>query len=325
MLDVARTYYSPDEIEGFIDVLAEGGGTFLHLHLSDDQNVGIESEVLGQTVADAELSNGVYTSAITGRPFLSVDQARQIAAYAAGRGIQVVPEIDTPGHFAAAFALLAQSRGDAFVDGIRAGSNELDVTKPAARTLAIELNREVAATFVDSTAIHIGGDEWGDDVDGASRVAWLNDIAAALPGVETWAWNDGIESEFVADLSSGIRVTWWSWDGDAGDAGVATERRERRASAPELAAAGIELLNYNSYYLYEVPSELDPADSDYTVDDLRDNWDLSDWDSDSGDPGPVMQGAAVAIWGEDLGDTDKTALMQWSRPHILAMIEIANS
>ena len=325
MLDVARTYYTPSEIEAFIDVLADSGGTFLHLHLSDDDNVGIESAVLGQTLADSELVDGAYLSPITGRRFLSVDQVRSIAAYAEDRGISVVPEVDTPGHFTAAFDLLAQSRGDDFVTRIRADSGELDVTEPAARTLAIELTREVAATFPSSTAIHIGGDEWGDDVDGAARVTWFNDLAAVVPGIETWVWNDGIESEFVEKLAPGIRVTWWSWDGDEGDAVVAAERRERRASAPELAAAGVGLLNYNSYYLYEVPSDLDAEDAGYTVEDLRANWDLTDWDSDSGTPGPRMGGAAVAIWGEELGDTDKAALARWSAPHIRAMVEIANS
>ena len=328
MLDVARTYYTPAEIEAFVDVLADAGGTFLHLHLSDDQNVGIESAVLGQTldsasVDDAELDDPVYTSTITGRRFLSVEQAREIAAYAGGKGIRVVPEFDTPGHFAAAFDLLAQSRGDDFVDGIRADTSELDVASPAARTLALDLTREIAATFDDSTEIHLGGDEWGDGVDGAARVAWLNALAAGVPDVESWAWNDGIETEFVGQLAPGIRVTWWSWDGDEEDPVISAERRERRASAPELAAAGIGLLNYNSYYLYEVPSDLDPADGAYTVDDLRAHWDLSDWDADSGAPGPTMGGAAIAIWGEELGDTSKADLLRWSEPHLRAMIEVA--
>jgi len=325
MLDVARTYYTPSELEAFIDVLADSGGTFLHLHLTDDHNVGIESRVLGQTLDAAERTGEVYTSTVTGRPFLSVEQAQAIAAYALDRGIQVVPEADTPGHFAAAFDLLAQSRGDDFVDSIRADESELEVTVPAARTLAIDLTREIATTFPKSTSIHLGGDEWGESVDGASRVAWLNDLAAAVPDVETWVWNDGIESEFVAELAPGIRVTWWSWDGDEGDPLIAAERRDRRASAPQLAAAGIGLLNYNSYYLYEVPSDLDADDAAYTVEDLRENWDLTDWDADSGTPGPRMQGAAVAIWGEELGDVSKTELLRWSEPHLRAMIERATS
>lgn len=325
MLDVARTYYAPSEIEAFVDVLADSGGSFLHLHLSDDQNVGIESAVLGQSVADAELDGEVYTSTITGRPFLSVEQARSIALYASQRGIEVVPEFDTPGHFAAAFDLLAQSRGDDYVDRIRATPSELDVAAPAARTLALDLTREIAATFEGSTAIHIGGDEWGDDVDGATRVTWLNALAAVVPDLETWVWNDGIESEFVGELAPGIRVTWWSWDGDTQDPDEAAERRERRASAPELAAAGIGLLNYNSYYLYEVPTDLDPDAAAYTVEDLRENWDLTDWDSDSGTAGPRMGGAAIAIWGEELGDVDKGRLLRWSEPHIRAMVEVANT
>ena len=325
MLDVARTFYSPSELEEAVDLIADSGGTFLHLHLTDDHNVGIESAVLGQTIDDATLDGEVYTSTITGRPFLSVAQARSLAEYATARDIAIVPEVDTPGHFAAAFDLLAQSRGDDFVEGIRSGGNELDVTEPAARTLATDLVREVVATFPSSTTIHIGGDEWGDDVDGALRVEWLNAMAAAVPEVEAWAWNDGIESEFVEGLAPGIHVTWWSWDGDAEDTALSAERRERRASAPELAEAGVPLLNYNSYYLYEVPSVLDPDDAEYTVDDLRENWDLSDWDSDTGTPGPTMGGAAVAIWGEELGAIDKSDLLDWSAPHLRAMIEVANS
>jgi hypothetical protein len=325
MLDVARTYYSPAELEEAVDLLADSGGTFLHLHLTDDHNVGIESAVLGQTIDDATLDGDVYTSTTTGRSFLSVAQARALAEYATDRGIAIVPEIDTPGHFSAAFDLLAHSRGDRYVDGIRAGDSELDVTESEARDLAVELLREVRQTFPASTAIHIGGDEWGDDIDGAIRVEWLNAMAAAIPDVEAWAWNDGIESEFVGELAPGIHVTWWSWDGDADDAAVSAERRERRASAPELAAANVPLLNYNSYYLYEVPSVLDPDDSRYTVDDLRANWDLTDWDADAGTPGPIMGGAAVAIWGEELGDTGKSELLEWSAPHLRAMIEIANS
>ena len=58
------------------------------------------------------------------------------------------------------------------------------------------------------------------------------------------------------------------------------------------------MLNYNSYYLYAVPSDLDPADSEYTVADLRENWSLRAWDGDSGALlAAPMAGAAVAIWG----------------------------
>jgi hexosaminidase len=324
MLDVARASYPVALIEEYIDLLADHGGRFLHLHLTDDQNVGIESDVLGQTLANADLHDGVYTSRVTGRPFLSVAQAHTISADAAERGITIVPEIDTPGHMAAAFALLEAKHGTAWVDRIRSGPNELDTSAPESLALASELTAEVTRTFPSSRTVHIGGDEWGGDVTADERVGWLNAMAAAVDDRAVWAWNDGIDRAAVTRLDPRIHVTYWSFDGDTEDPAERVERRQRRASARDLYAAGIDMLNYNSYYLYEVPSDLDPADSAYTVADLRRHWSLRTWDGDSGAllPAP-MSGAAVAIWGEDLDDSPSDRLLHWSAPHVVAMIETA--
>lgn len=326
MLDVARAYYPVALIKRYIDLLDDNGGRFLHLHLTDDQNVGIESTVLGQTLANADLDHGVYTSRVTHRPFLSAAQARTITTYAAKRGIAVVPEIDTPGHMAAAFALLEAQHGTKWVDRIRSGASELDPSAPGSLALATKLYAEVQSTFPSSRAVHIGGDEWGDDVTAAQRVAWMNAMAAALGNREVWAWNDGIDRAAVKRLDPRIHVTYWSFDGDTEDAAERRERRARRASAADLQQAGIDLLNYNSYYLYEVPTDLDPADSEYTVADLRENWSLRTWDGDSGSLlAAPMSGAAVAIWGEDLDSPPADALLRWSAPHVRAMIETAAS
>lgn len=326
MLDVARAYYPVALIEQYIALLADHGGRFLHLHLTDDQNVGIESEVLGQTLANADLRDGVYTSRITGRPFLSAAQAREISRYAAQRGIAIVPEIDTPGHMAAAFALLEAGHGKKWVDRIRSGESELDTSAPGSSALAARLLQEVTRTFPSSRTVHIGGDEWGDDVTADERVRWLNTMASAVGNRAVWAWNDGIDRAAMGRLDPRIHVTYWSFDGDTEDATERRERRERRAGANDLYAAGIDLLNYNSYYLYEVPTDLDAADSEYTVADLRENWSLRTWDGDSGArlAGPTS-GAAVAIWGEDLEAPPSDALLRWSAPHVLAMIETAGS
>ncbi|WP_083513729.1 family 20 glycosylhydrolase [Curtobacterium luteum] len=325
MLDVARAYYRPSLVERYIDLLAAHGGRFLHLHLTDDQNVGIESAVLGQTPANADLHDGVYTSRVTGRPFLSTAQARGIAAYAAKRGIAIVPEVDTPGHMAAAFALLEARHGKRWVDRIRSGESELDPSAPGSVALATELLAEVMRTFPQSRAVHIGGDEWGEDVSADERVTWSNTMAAAIGTKSVWAWNDGIDRSAVRRLDPRIRVTYWSLDGDTEDATERRERRQHRARASDLATAGTDLLNYDSYYLYEVPTDLDPADSSYTAADLRQHWTLRTWDGDSGARlATPMSGSAVAVWGEDLDAPPSRALLRWSTPHIVAMIETAD-
>jgi len=326
VLDVARAYYPVALIERYVDLLARNGGRFLHLHLPDDQNVGIESAVLGQTTANADLEDGVWTSRVTGRPFLSAAQARQISDYSSRRGVAIVPEIDTPGHMAAAFTLLEARHGKEWVDRVRSGESELDPSVPESSALASALLAEVTRTFPSSRTVHIGGDEWGGDVTAGERVAWMNAMAATLGDRDVWAWNDGIDRAAVGRLDPRIRVTYWSFDGDTEDAAERRERRKHRARASDLAAAGVDLLNYNSYYLYEVPTDLDPADSEYTVADLRENWSLRAWDGDTGARlGAPMSGAAVAIWGEDLESPPSEELLRWSSPHVLAMIETVNS
>ncbi|MEK6311223.1 MAG: family 20 glycosylhydrolase [Curtobacterium sp.] len=325
MLDVARAYYRPSLIEQYVDLLAAHGGRFLHLHLTDDQNVGIESAVLGQTTANADLHDGVYTSRVTGRPFLSTAQARGIAAYAAECGIAIVPEVDTPGHMAAAFALLEARHGKRWVDRIRSGESELDPSAPGSIALARDLLAEVTRTFPQSRAVHIGGDEWGEDVSPRERVTWLNTMAAAVGTRSVWAWNDGIDRSVVGLLDPRIRVTYWSLDGDTEDATERPERRQHSARASDLAGAGTDLLDYDSYYLYEVPTDLDPADAAYTAADLRRHWTLRSWDGDSGSRlASPMSGAAVAVWGEDLDAPPSPALLRWSTPHVVAMIETAD-
>ena len=100
MLDVARHFFTVDEVKQHIDFLALYKFNTLHLHLADDQGwriqiaswpkltrVGGSSEVGGG-------SGGFYTKA---------DYA-EIVQYAAARYITIVPEIDMPGHTNAAIA-----------------------------------------------------------------------------------------------------------------------------------------------------------------------------------------------------------------------------
>ena len=49
MVDVARRYYSVDEIKQYIDALAEHDNGTLQIHFTDDENVGIECNFLDQS------------------------------------------------------------------------------------------------------------------------------------------------------------------------------------------------------------------------------------------------------------------------------------
>ena len=102
MLDVARHFFSVQDVKRFIDLIAHYKLNRLHLHLSDDQGWRIEikswpklTEIGGSTQVGGN-GGGYYTQ----------EDYKEIVDYARSRFITVVPEIDTPGHTNAALGLI---------------------------------------------------------------------------------------------------------------------------------------------------------------------------------------------------------------------------
>lgn len=84
-LDVARHFFDAGEVKRIIEQMSLAKMNVLHWHLSDDQGWRIESKrfpKLHETSAD------YYTQ----------EEIRDVAAYAGERGVEVIPEIDMPGH-----------------------------------------------------------------------------------------------------------------------------------------------------------------------------------------------------------------------------------
>jgi hexosaminidase len=102
MLDVCRHFYSVEFLERYLDELARLKINIFHWHLTDDQGWRIEvkkyprlTEVgAWRSEPDGQRYGGFYTQ----------DQVKHIVRYAAERGIEVVPEVEFPGHCRAALA-----------------------------------------------------------------------------------------------------------------------------------------------------------------------------------------------------------------------------
>ena len=109
--DVSRHFYTIDEVKTFIDMMALHNLNTFHWHLSDDQGWRIEIKKYPKltTVGSVrkETVIGREPGEWDGKPvsgFYTQDEAREIVKYAAERYINVIPEIDMPGHMTAALA-----------------------------------------------------------------------------------------------------------------------------------------------------------------------------------------------------------------------------
>ena len=334
-LDIARHFYSADVIKQFIDTLAKAGGTFLHLHLSDHENYALESALLGQRAQDATRdSAGNHVNPHTGKPFLSTAQVAELASYAKAKGIELVPELETPSHMNAIFRLLALEKGEDYVKALQAANSdpaarEIDITRPQSLAFVQALAQEIATAFGDSARhLHLGGDEFGySAANNHEYINYINQMAAFLAqhGLKTRIWNDGVIKANLASLDHTIEITYWSHDGRQ-DGSIGETNRALRASVPELLDAGFNVLNYNAGYLYAVPKQGmgDSTDSNYDSRLILRDWNPGIWDEKNhanAVDGKRLKGAALSIWGENAGTLDDASIARYYADEITTLVE----
>lgn len=187
MLDVARHFFSTDYLKKYIDMMAMYKFNKLHLHLTDDQGWRIEikkypklTEVSAWRTYNNQDSACMQIAAKTGNTdflidkqhikivagkqvyggFYTQEQMKDVIKYAAARHIEIIPEIDMPGHMGAAtkaYPFLTCKDGTS-------GNNPNDFSAPICPCndetikFAEDVYAELAALF-PSSYMHIGGDE----------------------------------------------------------------------------------------------------------------------------------------------------------------------
>lgn len=180
MLDVARHFFSVEDVKHYIDLIAFYKMNMLHLHLSDDQGWRIEIKswpnlaIIGGSTQVGGGKGGFYTQ----------EEYKEIVAYAQDRFITVVPEIDMPGHTNSALAAYGElnpgitvpeehrvkvDRAALGVEGLDPSASEL-YTGIVVGFSTLATDKEITYQFVEDVIrelaemtpgpyIHIGGDE----------------------------------------------------------------------------------------------------------------------------------------------------------------------
>ncbi len=158
MLDVARHFFSVEDVKKYIDLLAYYKINVLHLHLSDDQGWRIEikswpklTEIGGSTEVGGE-AGGFFTQ----------EDYKAIVAYAAKHYMTIVPEIDMPGHTNAASVsypiLNGNGKTPKLYEGTQVGFSTFDTRKDTVYAFIDDVVREISA-ITPGPYFHIGGDE----------------------------------------------------------------------------------------------------------------------------------------------------------------------
>ena len=172
MLDEARHFHGKEKVKQIMDIMAEYKLNRFHWHLCDNQGWRIEIKAYPELTQIGGVGN--YSDEKAPPRFYTQDDIREIVAYASDRHIEVVPEIDMPGHAGAAVRSLPVIRGSSITFN--------PASEETYKVLGTVI-RELSALF-PGRYFHIGGDE-------VDSKAWKN-----LPEVR-----DLMERERLHDVS----------------------------------------------------------------------------------------------------------------------------
>ncbi|MBQ2141529.1 MAG: family 20 glycosylhydrolase [Alistipes sp.] len=169
MLDVCRTWMDKEAVMNFIDLLAYHKINSLRLHLTDDEAWRLEikshpelAEVGGFRGGDSPIwpRYGKWNEKWGG--YYTQEDMREIIAYAAVRNIEIIPEIDLPGHS----LCMATMHPEILCDYTRTNSASYGYDTRSAFCASREENYELLADILGEVCelfpaehIHIGGDE----------------------------------------------------------------------------------------------------------------------------------------------------------------------
>lgn len=271
-LDCGRKYYSVDSIKQIIDNASAAGFNYIQLavgndglrFLLDDMSLTVNGTTYGSDAVKEAIQTGNTTynaskSYKSDKNELSESEMDAIIAYAASKGMGVIPCVNTPGHMDAILSAASSLTGTNC--SYSSSARTIDVTNTTAVAFTQALLQKYITYFAGKNCklFNMGADEYANDkFTGGSMgfgnlqstgkyryyVQYVNQLAAKIKaaGMTPMAFNDGIY--FNNNTSSGefdtdIVICYWSsgWSGYT------------PMSASDLAGKGFKLINTNgSYY-----------------------------------------------------------------------------
>jgi hexosaminidase len=228
MLDVARHFFTVEQVKRYIDQLALYKINVFHLHLADDQGWRIEIKSwprLATFGGSTEVGGG------TGG-FYTQEQYRDLVAFAASRHITIIPEIDMPGHTNAALASYAELNCDGIAPplytGTDVGFSSLCVNKEVTYRFLDDVLRELAA-LTPGKYLHIGTDE-AHATTPADYLTFINRVMpiVAKYGKTVTGWHQFVKA---SPATSAVPQFWGTENVDA-DVAAAAARGNKIVMSP---------------------------------------------------------------------------------------------
>ena len=204
MLDVARHFFSKTEVKRILDIMATYKMNRFHWHLTDDQGWRIDIPEYPKLAQVGAVRKGSFVNAGGSSKFFddteygrgmyyTLDDLREIVAYAKNLNIEIIPEIDLPGHMVAAVAAYPEfscdptKKYEVRIDG-GISKDVLNIGKDETIDFLKCVLGHMAEVF-PYKYIHLGGDEcptdqWSKNADCLKRVQ--DEGLAGVNELQSW-------------------------------------------------------------------------------------------------------------------------------------------
>jgi len=291
MIDLARDWHDPAFLYDYVDACHFYKIKYLHLHFTDDQSYTLPS--------------AVYPRLSTENRHYSFKEVADIADYARKNGVEIIPEIDVPGHCKS----FADAYGEIF------GTNGIISLSNKSLAAMEQLIAELCSTFKYSEYIHVGGDE-------AEILKWTEDEGSLVTMREAGYDVDALDKKtlsgymyayFVAKMCNAVTSNGKTpvvWEGFAAQYNdmipkntVVMSWENFYQTTPELLNAGFRLINCSWSPLYVVTGAATwPLDEIY-------GWNVFTWRAIHPhspylnkplviEPTTKIEGAQLLAWGD---------------------------
>ena len=346
MFDVSRHFFTKQEVKDFINQMAQYKLNLFHWHLTDDEGwrVEIKSLPLLTTKGAMRVSRtgyfGNFSQPLPNEPadyggFYTQEDIKEVVEYAKARFVNILPEVDVPGHSMAAIVAYPELSCTPGADKyhVRAGEKTTDWHNDGTFTALVDNTlcpaNEKVYVFLDKVFtelaplfpfeyIHVGGDE-------CSKNFWeKSDAIAALMKKENLKTMNEVQSYFekrIGKIVASKKKKLIGWDeilegGIADDAAVMSWRGEQ---------AGVQATNMKhevvmspTTFTYLDYMQGDEALEPKVYATLRLNKTYEFDPVPAGANAKYIKGGQANIWTEQITNTRHLQYMTWPRSFAIA-------
>ncbi|TQR44998.1 discoidin domain-containing protein [Paenibacillus popilliae] len=271
MIDVARKFFTVDFLRDYVKLLSWYKMNMFQIHLNDD----VGEPFADGTRAAYRLESTTYPGLASASGHYTKQEFKDLQLMGMDYGINIIPEIDTPGH-SRAFTTYNPALGD---------DSHLDISKPETVKFIKNLFNEYIdgsdPTFV-GPEVHIGTDEyWGPDIE---RYRWYMDTLVKhinSKGKHPHMWGGLTQYTGTTPISNDATMDIWY---------------EPYGAPQQAVDLGYDVINSQNVYMYIVPTLYgNYLNSQF----LYDEWEPNKWENTSLPLGhPRVKGGMFSMWND---------------------------